>query len=329
MEQTEKDFEKLYINFKQDDDYMSISDYEQVLKSTKTIFDNITQDIMNIGSNAELLVYAPQKGCILTIFGISITAVGIFKFLESDMGKAFVKGLTTQEPAYWTGKAGELIRTLIIKIYSMSQKELEEFIENYKAIDECVIKLDKSRKAVSNVFQMCKSNSKIEAVGFSIEDIYSITKDVFDDHITGDITKDLGTETVCKYLKIIRPVTANDLKDKWTLADVGTNDGQNYIMEDACFQAKTLGGNFVKQGSNDDEIVAQVEYKLVMKNGEAKQKDRKIKFVYSMNGESFQGRTVPTDVLINEPKRIVVRQEVSIQGSLLDLLNNSEEGDNG
>ena len=60
MEQVENDFEKLYINFKQENNYMSIADYEQILKSTKTIFENITQDIMNIGPDVKLMVYAPQ-----------------------------------------------------------------------------------------------------------------------------------------------------------------------------------------------------------------------------------------------------------------------------
>lgn len=328
MKQVEKDFERLYINFKQDDDYMSIADYEQVLKSTKIIFENITQDIMNIGSDAELMVYAPQKGCIITIFGISISAYGIFKFLESDMGKAFIKELTGHEPAYWTGQFGKLIRTIIVKIYFMTQEELEIFIEKYRQYDEMICKLDKSRKAVSNVFQMCKNNQSIEAIGFEKEDIYAIRRDDFEEHITGDITKDLDSRIVFKRLKIIRPVTANNLRDKWTLSEIGTSDGQSYIMEDARFQAKTLNGNFVKQGTNDDEIEAEVEYKIVMKNGEEKPKDRKILKVYTMNGESFEDRTLPVGVIFDEPKIIVKKVEEQIQTSLFDVLNNNGEDEN-
>lgn len=322
MEQVEKGFEKLYINFKQNDNYMSIADYEKVLSSTKTIFENITQDIMNIGSDVELMIYAPQKGCVITIFGISITTYGIFKFLESDMGKAFVKELTGHEPAYWSGQLAKLIKTMIVKIYSMSQKELEEFVEKFREYDECANKLDKSRKAVSNVFQMCKNNPNIEAVGFSEEDVYAITKDDYDLHITGDITKDLDSKTVFKRLKIIRPVTANNLKDKWTLAEKGVSEGQNYIMEDARFQAKTLNGNFVKQGSNDDEIEALIEYKVVMKNGEERQKDKKVLMVYSMNGESFEGRKLPDDTIFDEPQTIMKKEEHVTQISLLDQLKN-------
>ena len=326
MEKVEKDFEKLYINFKQENNYMSIADYEQVLKTTKTIFENITQDIMNIGSDVELIVYAPQKGCILTIFGISISVCAIFKFLESDMGKAFVKGLTEHEPSYWTGQFGKLIRTLIVKIYSMTQEELENFIEKYKQYDKMAYKLDKSRKAVSNVFQMCINNSHIKAIGFNKEDIYTIEKESFDKHITGDINKELDSKIVLKRLKIIRPVTAtSNLKDKWTLAEVGTSEGQSYIMEDARFQAKTLDGNFVKQGVNDDEIEAQVELKVVLKNGEERTKDRKILTVYTMNGESFEGRKLPPNAVFDEPKTIVKKVEHATQISLFDQL---KQGDN-
>ena len=328
MENVEKGFEKLYINFKQNDNYMSIADYEEVLKSTKTIFNNITQDIMNIGSDVELMVYAPQKGCIISIFGIkvSITIAGIIAFAETDMGKAFIEELTGHKPDYWMRQPAKLIKTLIVKIYSMSQKELEEFVEKFRKYDECANKLDKSRKAVSNVFQMCKNNSNIEAVGFSEEDIYTITKDDYDIHITGDITKDLDSKTVFKRLKIIRPVTANNLKDKWTLAEIGVSEGQNYIMEDARFQAKTLNGNFVKQGSNDDEIEALIEYRVVMKNGEERQKDKKVLMVYSMNGESFEDRKLPADAVFDEPKTIIKKEEHATQIGLFDQLNN--KGDN-
>lgn len=324
MEQVENDFEKLYINFKQENNYMSIADYEQILKSTKTIFENITQDIMNIGPDVKLMVYAPQKGCVVTIFGISITAYGIFKFLESDIGKAFVEELTEHKPAYWSGQLAKLIKTIIVKLYSMSQQELEEFVEKFRKYDECINKLDKSRKAVSNVFQMCKNNPLIEAVGFQNEDIYAIAKNDFDKYIVGDITKDLNSRRVLKHLKIIRPVTANNLKDKWTLAEIGVSEGQNYLMEDAKFQAKTLNGNFVKQGSNDDEIEALVEYRVVMKNGEERPKDKKVLFVYSMNGKSFEGRRLPLDAVFDEPKTIIKKEEHSIQMSLLDQLKQEE-----
>lgn len=328
MDKVEKDFEKLYINFKQNDNYMSISNYEQVLKSTRIIFENLTQDIMEIGSDAELMIYAPQRGCIITIFGVSITTYGVFKFLESDMGKAFIKELTGHEPAHWTGRMGALIRTLIIKIYSMTQDELETFIEKYRQYDEIVCKLDKSRKAASNVFQMCKNNPLIEAIGFQKEDVYVVNKEDFEKHITSDITKDLGSEKVYKRLKIIRPVTANNLKDKWTLAEVGTSDGQNYLMEDARFQAKTLNGNFVKQGVNDDEIEVEVEYKKILKNGEEKHKDRKILKVYTMNGESFEGRTVPANAVFDEPMKIIKQEQEVMQTSLLDQLKQFEENNN-
>ena len=324
MEQVEKGFEKLYINFKQEDNFMSIDDYEEVLKSTKTIFDNITQDIMNIGSDAELMVYAPQKGCIISIFGIkvSITIAGLIAFSETDMGKAFIEELTGHKPDYWMRQPAKLIKTMMIKIYSMSQQELEELVEKFRKYDEYATKLDKSRKAVSNVFQMCKANPNIEAVGFSEEDVYTIAKDDYDSHITSDITKDLNSRTVYKRLKIIRPVTANNLKDKWTLAERGVSEGQNYIMEDARFQAKTLNGNFVKQGSNDDEIEALIEYRVVMKNGEEKQKDKKVLMVYSMNGKSFEGRTIPSNAVFDEPEEIIKKQENITQIGLFDQLDN-------
>ena len=200
-----KNIENLYIHFNQDEHYLPIKDYELVIKTTKEIFDNITKDIMET-KDAELLVYAPQKGCLITIFGISISIGAIVYFLETDIGKAFVKGLLGHEPAYWAGKTGELIRDLIIKIYTLSQDELKQLIDSLKNYGNTIYKLDKSLKAVNDFYSMCNRNTDIRAVGFTNEENFPVSRKDFYAHLTNDIIRDFGVHNEYKALTIVKAV---------------------------------------------------------------------------------------------------------------------------
>jgi hypothetical protein len=65
----------------------------------------------------EVVVIPPKPGTFLIGLGIAIiavTAVG-WKFLLSDIGKAFVRGLTGEEPAHWGEWAGKKIKERLKK----------------------------------------------------------------------------------------------------------------------------------------------------------------------------------------------------------------------
>lgn len=60
----------------------------------------------------EVVVIPPKPGTFLIGLGIAVVAVTAagWKFLHSDVGKAFVRGLTGEEPAHWGEWAGKRIR---------------------------------------------------------------------------------------------------------------------------------------------------------------------------------------------------------------------------
>lgn len=320
MQKAEKKIEEFYIHFDQDKHYLSVKDYELVIKTTKEIFNNVTKDIMEI-NDVELLVYAPEKGCIITIFGISIGVGGILYFLETDIGKTFVKGLLGHEPSYWAGKTGELIRAIIIKLYTASQDELKTFIEEMRKINEVVVKLDKSLKAISNFYIMCNKNAGLRGIGFEKEENFPIQRKDFFSHFTDDIIRDLGVHNEYKALTIVKPVTKRTSKGKWTLSETGTNEEQNYSMEDEAFREKTLNGDFVKQNPEDDEIIALTEYNLESKNGNKVIKDRKVVTVYEFNKNKFENRELPSDFELNNAK---LKADLTGQ---LNLFEQNIEGD--
>lgn len=65
----------------------------------------------------EVVVIPPKPGSFLIGLGIAVVAgvAGSWKFLHSDVGKAFVRGLTGKEPADWGEYAGKQIRECLTK----------------------------------------------------------------------------------------------------------------------------------------------------------------------------------------------------------------------
>ncbi len=331
MQTTEKETEKLYIHFKQDSHYMPVEDYEQVIKSVKNVFYNVTKDIIKT-NEVDLVVYAPQEGSLIATLGLifaggafAVTTMSfILQFIESETGKHIIKRLMKKDVIEIVDEKIDkiiFVKMFIEAIFLTTQDELKTIIEEIEKFNKDITALDKSLKAVSDFYILCNKNKQIDAIGFSKEENFPITKNDFYSHMTNDIVRDKGLHCEYKKLTIVKPVIKRDSINKWTLSEVGTKDEQSYSMEDIIFKEKTLNGDFVKQGIDDDEIIALTEYKLETKNGIEKPKDRKIMEVYLFNGNKFENRELPTDFELNNAK---LKADLTGQ---LNLFEQNIEGD--
>ena len=331
MQTTEKETEKLYIHFKQDSHYMPVEDYEQVIKSVKNVFYNVTKDIIKT-NEVDLVVYAPQEGSLIATLGLifaggafAVTTMSlIFQFIESETGKHIIKRLMKKDVIEIVDEKIDkiiFVKMFIEAIFLTTQDELKTIIEEIEKFNKDITALDKSLKAISDFYILCNKNKQIDAIGFSKEENFPITKNDFYSHMTNDIVRDKGLHCEYKKLTIVKPVIKRDSINKWTLSEVGTKDEQSYSMEDIIFKEKTLNGDFVKQGIDDDEIIALTEYKLETKNGIEKPKDRKIMEVYLFNGNKFENRELPADFELNNAK---LKADLTGQ---LNLFEQNIEGD--
>lgn len=334
MEEIKNKTEKIYIHFKQDNHYMPVEYYEQVIKSAKIIFNNITKDIIKT-NEVDLVVYAPQKGSLIAVLGLvfaggafAVTCMSfILQFIESETGKHIIKRLMKKDAMDIIDE--KIDRLLFIKmfieaIFQTTQDELKAIIEEIEKFNKEITVLDKSLKAVSDFYILCNKNKQINAIGFSQEEIFPIKKNDFYSHMTEDIVRDKGIHNEYKELTIVKPVVKHNSTNKWTFSEKESSEEQNYLMEDIVFKEKTLNGDFVKQSINDDEIVALTEYKLETKNGIEKPKNRKIVKVYLFNGNKFENRELPDDFELNNAK---LKTGLTGQLSLFDMPNRNKEND--
>lgn len=308
--------EYFYIHFNKDDHCLTIDEFDLVIKSVKDVFNNLNDDIIESDIKAELVVYAPEKGSLLVTIGA--IAGGTIYFLETDIGKKFVKGLTGNEPSYYAEKAGLLIKDLLTAIYSKSQSEIKQIIEDLKEINNKILKLDKSIKAKSDFYRMCLSNKEIKDIGFDKTENYLISRQGFQNHVSKDIVRHIPSDIMLQELIVTRPVTVES-KAKWELKDKATNEKANYSLADEDFKRKVLDGNMLKQTKNDDYLIAKVEYVKELKNGVEKNLDKKILEVYQFNDMHFA--TIPSDLELN---KMVEKESTKEQLSLWDQNNYNE-----
>ena len=311
--------EQFYIHFEKDDHHLTADEFVQTINSLKTVYYNLSYDIIETKTPSKLLILPPEEGSFLAEFGILLTPAAIIGFLETDMGKAFIKGLTGNEPAYYLEKTGQLIRDLIIALYTKSKEEILKLIEDLQEINPKIIKLDASIKAQSDFYNMCLSNKDIKGIGFNKLEEFPVQRQDFWKRLSDDIIRPLPSDIIVQELIIVKPVTVES-RAKWYLKDNSTGKGDNYSILDDNFKKKILDGdNPLKETELDDKIIATVEYVKELKNGVEKNTAINVVEVHFFNNEELA--PIPDGVEFNKKMK---KEDLTGQVSLFDQSNWNE-----
>lgn len=102
---------RLTLHFDVDSHSLPLSHFIESAKSAENIIANLNDEFFGGKLSYQVRVFTPQEGGLLEFLGITITGGFtlklIWEFLESEIGKAYIKGLTGHDPAHWAEKAGE------------------------------------------------------------------------------------------------------------------------------------------------------------------------------------------------------------------------------
>src|SRR5690606_35943172 len=80
-------------------------------RATQEIIDDFNTSLFDGKLKYEIRVKTPEEGSLLEVLAVIVTAGGsVLAFLATDIGKAFFKGLTKEEPAAWAERIGASIR---------------------------------------------------------------------------------------------------------------------------------------------------------------------------------------------------------------------------
>jgi hypothetical protein len=104
------DISILPIHFDVPGHYLPLETFIETARQTQSIIDGFNQELLGGELRYELYVLPPDEGSFKSKLGIAVVCGVLWGFAESDIGKAFIKGLTTHEPAYWAESIGIYLR---------------------------------------------------------------------------------------------------------------------------------------------------------------------------------------------------------------------------
>ncbi|MGE9294814.1 MAG: hypothetical protein ACQKBV_00785, partial [Puniceicoccales bacterium] len=87
-----------------------LAQFVDTARATQEIVDDFNRSLFDGRLKYELRVKTPEEGSLLEVLTIIVTTgCSVLAFLGTDIGKAFFKGLTLEEPAVWAEKFGASI----------------------------------------------------------------------------------------------------------------------------------------------------------------------------------------------------------------------------
>lgn len=182
-----------------------LSTFIHTANQTANIFKAFNREIFENGLKYEILVLPPELGSFKNRLGVAVVAVGVvaWGFVESDIGKAYVQGLTGQEPSHWAELAGAKSKEILqgetdhkekdpnteiarIKCQAASlilSKSAQTFLQtDHITLETMGVSTRKFRDAYESrngFYQACKEVEEIQAVGFDERPIFPIKRNDF------------------------------------------------------------------------------------------------------------------------------------------------------
>lgn len=184
-----------------------LDQFVNTAKSTQIILNNFNEEFFGNKLKVKIDVLTPHKGGLIEILGIGITGYVVklfWEFLQSDVGKAYIKGLTGEEPAHWAEKAGEVTKSYLedengslpAKENKEQQQKLASIIiaqitlgfleKETEALEKTGLSKDNFRSAYqakNQIYKACIDNKDVYGLGFDFSHSFPIHRRDFPSRI--------------------------------------------------------------------------------------------------------------------------------------------------
>ncbi len=259
------------IHFDTAEHNLSLATFTYTAVAVDQIIKGLNEKMFEGKLGYEILILPPESGSFRESLAVMVvgSVLGLpWLFLESDVGKAFIKGATDHEPAYWAEIAGKNAKEAVL---------LTEATKGILTKDAATLsKVGIDARTSSHIYAgknqfyaTCIQDTKIRGVGFDAGSNFSVTRSEFINHTftpTNDLTS--GSELKIHELIIVSPVTAKNAKNMWKAKDKNTGEIINFYLRDDEFHWDFIAGQHpIKAKEKDDEITALIRYEHTFKNG--------------------------------------------------------------
>lgn len=173
----ERRSDRLYIHFDVNDHFLKLDTFIRTAESARKVIDALDETFFNGSLEYELIVLPPAEGTFLSKLAVLVGVPGlVFTFINTEVGGAYVEGLTGRSPSEWAKAFGEDHRARIDSILEVIETpEDETGVEGIEGPPEALpISTDEAcREAAQIVVAMArgvlaKSPDELQSVGMEV-----------------------------------------------------------------------------------------------------------------------------------------------------------------
>jgi hypothetical protein len=176
---------------------LSLDSFTKTSYAAQEILNGLNKELFKGKFKYEVVILPPNEGSFLAFLGLAGGTIvpAAFKFLESDIGKGYVKGLTGQEPKYWSEKIGEFKSQQVNKAVEATLaagKILKESAKGFLQKQTKELETDGITPGVfseaylgrNKFYSACRDDQNILGVGFNKKHDFPISRNKFYDFAT-------------------------------------------------------------------------------------------------------------------------------------------------
>ena len=136
--QTSRDPGEVIFHFDVQRGSIPLSHFIESARAAEEIIASINEQVFDKKLKYEIRVRTPEDGSLIEVLDIWVVGGGalVWAILESDIGKAFVKGLTGKYPADLSEELGEKIRNSLIKLKARHSETNSDADEEEQSANE-------------------------------------------------------------------------------------------------------------------------------------------------------------------------------------------------
>lgn len=182
--------------------------FVRTAEQTEAIIASLNRELFDGKLKYEILVLPPQEGSFKSKIGVYLFGgwIAVWTFTESDIGQAFIRGLTLQEPAHWAEQAGSAIREQIVSnedgeaieeadeapeddearclaaaefLVDATKSFLQTDVAELETVGITTTRFRDGFAARNEFYEACADTPDIRAVGFEDEPVFPIDRSDF------------------------------------------------------------------------------------------------------------------------------------------------------
>lgn len=217
--------DRIFIHFDVQDHYLKLETFINTAESARRVIEAIDGTFFQGTLKYELIVVPPAEGTFLSKLAIWVGSgtATVFAFLNSDVGAAYIEGLTGRHPTEWAKEIGEAHREEIDElgkkpessaddapklekspqsskispesdesackisariVVAMTRGILEGNTKHLEAIGMEIGQLPEALEARADFYTACIGNPEVMSVGFTPEDDFPIPRNTFPERAT-------------------------------------------------------------------------------------------------------------------------------------------------